>query len=430
MSGVSSSGVVQYSGVVPYADISQVPPGFAGTAQVGTDFYSGDGVRLAAVVKNYGSNTRPLKIIPFGDSITASNSAKTLGLWAFSNGYAESSICQSGGRYTLLSNAGVSGNTTAQMLARVQTDVIALKPDVCLLLGGTNDFVSGMADSVYTSIFNNLENIIKALLVNKILPIIVTPPPKNAAATEAKRSQPFYYALARYYGLPLIDMYRTLVDPANGNYKAGLSSDNVHPNASGITLMIAQATPVLSNLANAFCPPYLASVSEASVNNPANLIRNGSFSISTTPPTPDSWTVNTTNAIQTLVAATLPYTGNTFNYVKSVAGGAYALSGSTLSSFAVGNTMQMNVEIEVSGLTPATASGFQVSLTSNAGGILRLTNLVQNGINLFSTDFVVPTGTTTLLPAVYVADAATYKVNNFTVINSTALGVIHTPGNI
>ena len=55
------------------------------------------------------------------------------------NGYFTWANGLSGGRMTLLSNGGNSGERLATMLARVDRDVIALHPAVCVFLGGTND---------------------------------------------------------------------------------------------------------------------------------------------------------------------------------------------------------------------------------------------------------------------------------------------------
>lgn len=391
------------------------------------------GVILArALLRNVGSWGRPLTIIPAGDSITQSNSLLSGGMWQFSAGWAEASILQSGARYRILGNAGIAGNTAAQLLARLQTDVITYTPDVCPVMIGTNNFSAGMADSAYTTLFNTIEQIVLQLLRAGILPVIVTPPPRNNAATESKNAQWYYYALAQYYGLPLIDMYRVLVDPSTGQYKAGFTSDGTHPIAAGVTQMIAAATPVLANLAAAVCPPYLAAVSEASGNNFANMLRNGSFAISATPPTPDGWTVNATNATQTIPGATQPYTGNTFTYNKTVSGSAFALFGSAATvasgAYSVGDTLRMNLRLKVSGLTPATATGFRAILLSSTGAKTQLTDNVQNGDYVFSTELIVPSSTTTLTPQLFVQDVAQYEVNNWTLFNVTKASAIWQPG--
>lgn len=145
---------------------------------------------------------RPRTIIPAGDSITAGASV-TASPAEYGLGYAEASIYQSGLR--LLSNAGVAGNTAADLRARFQNDVLDKNPDAILLMIGTINFVSGMANSAYTTLFNDVEATVLMSLDVGALPIIVTPPPKNSAVAEAKRAQPFYHWLAEYYGLPLID---------------------------------------------------------------------------------------------------------------------------------------------------------------------------------------------------------------------------------
>lgn len=384
-----------------------------------------------SLIRNVSTLGRPIRIIPAGDSITQNNSTFASGLWQYGAGYAEVSIMQSGARYRILRNAGISGNTSAQLLARIQTDVIAYAPDVCMVMIGTNDFVSGMASSAYSSLFNNVEQIVLALLKAGILPVIVTPPPRDVGTTEAKNAQWYYYALAQYYGLPLIDMFRTLVDASTGTYASGNSSDGIHPIAAGITKMIAAATPVLSSLAGSACAPYLAAVSEASGNAFANILRNGAFALGTSG-APTGWTVNSTGATPTSVAATQPYTGNTFTYNKTVGGAAFALSGGSPSvaggGFSVGDTLQMNVRMKVSGLTPATATGYQLRLEADSGGILRTNGWVQNGDMVFSSEFTVPAATTTLTPTLFVQDVSQYEVSNWTVFNVTKANAIWQPG--
>lgn len=375
---------------------------------------------------------RPLTIIPLGDSITQSSSTFASGLWQFGQGYAELAIWQSGSRYQLIRNAGIGGNTTAQMLSRLQADVIAYAPDVCLFMGGTNDLLAGMSNAAYASLFNNIEAIVLRLLAAGILPVIVTPPAKDAAVAETKNAQWFYYALAQYYGLPLIDMYRATVNADTGSYAAGNSSDGTHPIAAGITKMVAAATPVLSNLASAFCPPYMAAVSETVYNGFSNLIRNGAFAKVTTPPTPDAWTVNATNATPTVVAASFPDTGNVFNYNKTSAGGVYMLSGGAPSvaggGFVAGDVLHFAAHLNVSGLSPASALGFSFGMDRDAGGFARITNSVQNGDLAFSHQFTVPAGTANLTPNFYVQDVALYKVSNWTLFNVTKANAIWQPG--
>src|SRR6478752_3226280 len=51
---------------------------------------------------------------------------------------------------------GISGQTTPQMLLRFRQDVIALKPDVVVILGGTNDIAGNTGPSTLEMIEDNL----------------------------------------------------------------------------------------------------------------------------------------------------------------------------------------------------------------------------------------------------------------------------------
>jgi lysophospholipase L1-like esterase len=80
----------------------------------------------------------PLRVVALGDSITYANenvsSYPYIGL-----SWARLACLKSQGAFSFVRNAGVSGNTTAQMLARFDTDVAPYPHDVLALLGGTND---------------------------------------------------------------------------------------------------------------------------------------------------------------------------------------------------------------------------------------------------------------------------------------------------
>jgi len=41
-------------------------------------------------------------------------------------------------------NSGINGNTTEQMVSRFEEDVVAVRPDSCLILGGANDIFRGI----------------------------------------------------------------------------------------------------------------------------------------------------------------------------------------------------------------------------------------------------------------------------------------------
>jgi lysophospholipase L1-like esterase len=74
-------------------------------------------------------------------------------------------------------NAGVSGNTSSQGLARIQNDVLALKPDFVIINFGMNDHVMTALDTPAVSkatFRTNLNSMIDRIRTNNAIPILVT----------------------------------------------------------------------------------------------------------------------------------------------------------------------------------------------------------------------------------------------------------------
>jgi lysophospholipase L1-like esterase len=174
--------------------------------------------------------SRSFRVVVAGDSITAGSSGRPNhpANQSWGRGYAALTLWQSGLRGVV--NAGVGGNTSTQMLARWQTDVLAYNPDAVLLMIGTNDVVTtGFNDAKLATLMNNIEQMVVQSLAANVLPIIVTPPAKDGNKADTRRIIPFYYWLTEAYSVPLIDMFAITVDPASGGWKAGLSDDGTPP---------------------------------------------------------------------------------------------------------------------------------------------------------------------------------------------------------
>ncbi|PNG24161.1 GDSL-type esterase/lipase family protein, partial [Methylocella silvestris] len=74
-------------------------------------------------------------------------------------------------------NRGVSGQTTAQMLVRFRQDVIALKPAVVHILGGTNDFGGNGGPTTLEAIKNNIASMVELATANEIRVVLGSVPP-------------------------------------------------------------------------------------------------------------------------------------------------------------------------------------------------------------------------------------------------------------
>lgn len=373
------------------------------------------------------------RVLVTGDSIPRGGYAVTNGNAEWGDSWAQQALWRSGGRAHALANTGVAGNTSTQMLARWQADVIAWRPDVVLLMIGANDIGSGGGTSQIGTLMRNIEQMVLQSLAAGILPVIATPPAKDAAKPEMRRAIPYFYRLAEAYDLPLLDMFAVTVDPVTGGWKSGWSGDGTHPGATAIAAMAAYAGPILADLAAYQPRPYLAAYSETAAGNPANLIRNGSFAQQATPGVPDGWAIASAGAAYDATQApAAPFTGKEFAYTKSSGGAAYPLSGDAGlyagQNQAAGDKVRFSGSIEVSGL-PGSPAGFNVMLDSDQQGLRPFYASKCTGNFTFSADMTIQPGHLGLAPAIYVGDTGTYKIRNLTAINLTAMDAVWKPAN-
>ncbi len=96
-------------------------------------------------------------------------------------------------------NRGISGQTTAQMLVRFSQDALALKPQVVVILAGTNDIAGNTGPSTQGMIEDNLHAMMElarahgiAVVLASVLPVSeypwmpgITPAPKVRALNTA-----------------------------------------------------------------------------------------------------------------------------------------------------------------------------------------------------------------------------------------------------
>jgi len=150
-----------------------------GVATVRTQNGAASGLRLGnAVLPARPKGTAKNTLVILGDSITRqyANASSTPNVYSSAGSFVAWMNAFLKRRFHVVNNAGVSGDTTAQMLARIQTDVLAYSPDYCTLFGGVNDIVSSVP---YATTIANLTTIISTLLGAGIRPILFTIPPNS-----------------------------------------------------------------------------------------------------------------------------------------------------------------------------------------------------------------------------------------------------------
>ena len=173
-------------------------------------------------------------LVAFGDSLTAG-----LGVTP-SEAYPaqlQEKLLLAGYRYRVV-NAGVSGETTAGALRRVDW-VLKSKPEIVILELGGNDGLRGLDHKETRA---NLGQIIERLLAGGtkvVLAGMKLPPNYGAQYTDA--FQALYVDLAKHYNIPLIPFFLEGVATKTGLNQA----DGIHPTGSGYTMVVDTLWPTL-----------------------------------------------------------------------------------------------------------------------------------------------------------------------------------------
>ena len=131
----------------------------------------------------------------------------------------------------LVHNAGVPGDTTAQMLARLNGDVFAYKPEVLFIMGGTNDLGRNISQATTIA---NLRAIIVAAEKKGIRIDLMTVPPDTYTDMAAKIDSlnAAIVHLGNIYKLVVIDIH-TPLSTSTGVYVPKYTSDGLHFSALG-----------------------------------------------------------------------------------------------------------------------------------------------------------------------------------------------------
>jgi acyl-CoA thioesterase-1 len=131
----------------------------------------------------------------------------------------------------LIRNAGVPGNVTAQMRARLSSDVLAYKPDVLFVMGGTNDIAQGYSQA---AIIANLRAIITTAQAHGIHVFLLTIPPDSYPGMVSRISSlnGAIVALGTSLKVRVTNITRPLASSA-GTYEARYTSDGLHFSALG-----------------------------------------------------------------------------------------------------------------------------------------------------------------------------------------------------
>lgn len=254
-------------------------------------------------------------------------------------------------------NGGVAGNTTAQMLPRVDS-VISQGVQVCLVMEGSNDAINGVSIEDHRA---NLEAIVQRLLSRGVLPVILASAPVNAQPGAVTAMVAAETLLAMKYGISIYDPWRNVLDIANGQWVGANTSDGVHPTFT--------AAVTAKNDLNAF----IAGTNKASPLGPrANAVGTSGYTLSggnnlmgtNTANVPTGWSQAGT-ATPSIGTAPTGFIGNFARLTGAAATGNPYLTKTISSGWAPGDELALSFAVEINaGNTPQ-----QVFITLRVDGV-------------------------------------------------------------
>ncbi len=369
---------------------------------------------------------RPLRTIAIGDSITQSSSDMSANL--FGNSWFTHLCGLSGGRLQMVRNAGISGHSTTQMVARFATDVAAYSPDLVIIFGGTNDTLDGSNKPTTTA--SNIKSMVASTLALGALPVLCTIPPRgiygNAIdATVRLKTMTINHWIRRYaaqQGLPMIDFYALLTDPS-GTYLSGYTGDGVHPTP---VVQRPRGKPAWMEISSRVALPHAHLYIPYDDGDPTSLLNNCLLQ-SASGGVPTGWTsygATTANLTQTTAAKT-GFNGNAWTTTRTDNNVRYAYR-STSSGYSIGDQIATVFKCQIESADASNAihtfriktngsvpdSPVQVSLTVDTAGVY-----------VYYTEFTVPTGTTSIEFQMNNSGNAATTIGQIGLFNLTTLGV-------
>ena len=139
---------------------------------------------------------------------------------------------------------GISGQVTAQMLARFQCDVVALRPRAVVILAGTNDIAQNNGPIELENVMDNIASMCELARLHNIRVLLCSVLPAAAfpwregiePADSIIRLNAMIEAYARENGIEYVDYHSRMKDGRNG-LPPEYSKDGVHPNPEGYRVM-------------------------------------------------------------------------------------------------------------------------------------------------------------------------------------------------
>lgn len=196
-----------------------------------------------AMTSAAGASARTLQLVGFGDSLMAGYQLPP----AQSYTAQLEAALKAKGLDVAITNAGVSGDTTAGGLSRIDWSVPD-GTDAVILELGANDALRGVSPD---DTKKNLDAMLSRLKDRKI-PVLLMGmmAPPNMGGDYGVRFNAIYGSLAEKYGVPLYPFFLDGVVTQRGLQL----QDGMHPNADGVGVMVEKSLPAVEQFLKGLSP--------------------------------------------------------------------------------------------------------------------------------------------------------------------------------
>ncbi|MCB5198743.1 arylesterase [Loktanella sp. TSTF-M6] len=189
----------------------------------------------------------PITIAALGDSLTAGYGLPT------ADGFVpqmQAWLDEQGADVTLI-NAGVSGDTTAGGLSRLDWTLTPDVDGVIVALGG-NDFLRGLDPAVSRA---NLDAILEGAAARDVPAMLVgIQAGSNYGPDYRADFNGMYEDLAESRAVPLFPDWFAAIQGGDGIDTDALQSDGIHPNAQGVSMIVDEMGPAILEFAESLAP--------------------------------------------------------------------------------------------------------------------------------------------------------------------------------
>ena len=138
-------------------------------------------------------------------------------------------------------NKGKVRQTSKDLLARFDADVVAEKPGRVIIFAGIGDAIQ---EVTLEEVQTNIKGMVEKAKANQIIPILALPIGYPGAQQNIKETREWELSYAEKENILTLDFSSVLFD-ANGKYLSGLSTDQKYPNEKGYETMGNYAAGVL-----------------------------------------------------------------------------------------------------------------------------------------------------------------------------------------